>query len=106
MQQSADVRTLSKQAAADEGHAHKPCTMLTSSAASQLLGELLFDRSNFVTMKRYISEPVNLKLIMQLLKVRCSVLVASDGVGFRTRALKYHQRHSMYSKYSSPTPRR
>lgn len=34
----------------------------------KLLGELLFDRSNFSTMKRYISEPINLKLVMQLLK--------------------------------------
>lgn len=44
----------------------------------KLLGELLFDRSNFVTMKRYISEPVNLKLIMQLLKDK-SAKISSEA---------------------------
>jgi len=34
----------------------------------KLLGELLFDRSNFKIMKNYISEPEHLKVTMQLLK--------------------------------------
>merc|ERR1712196_415881 len=34
----------------------------------KLLGELLFDRSNFNVMKRYIADPAHLKLVMQLLK--------------------------------------
>ena len=34
----------------------------------QLLGELLLDRHNFTTMTKYISNPDNLKLMMNLLK--------------------------------------
>lgn len=34
----------------------------------QLLGELLLDRRNFVIMTRYISQPENLKLVMNMLK--------------------------------------
>lgn len=34
----------------------------------KLMGELLFDRSNFQVMKKYIAEAEHLKLVMQLLK--------------------------------------
>ena len=34
----------------------------------QLLGELLLDRHNFTTMNHYISNPDNLKLMMNLLR--------------------------------------
>ena len=34
----------------------------------QLLGELLLDRHNFTTMTRYISNPDNLKLMMNMLR--------------------------------------
>ena len=34
----------------------------------QLLGELLLDRHNFSVMTKYISNPDNLKLMMNLLK--------------------------------------
>jgi len=45
----------------------------------KLLGELLFDRSNFNVMKKYISEPEHLKTIMKLLqddsiKIACEAL--------------------------------
>ncbi len=36
----------------------------------QLLGELLLDRHNFTTMTRYISNPENLKLMMDMLRDR------------------------------------
>lgn len=36
----------------------------------QLLGELLLDRHNFSIMTRYISNPDNLKLMMNMLKVK------------------------------------
>lgn len=35
---------------------------------TQLLGELLLDRHNFSIMTRYISNPENLKLMMNMLK--------------------------------------
>lgn len=34
----------------------------------QLLGELLLDRANFSVMTKYISEPENLKLMMNMLR--------------------------------------
>ena len=34
----------------------------------KLLGELLLDRHNFVVMTKYISNPENLKLMMNLLR--------------------------------------
>ena len=34
----------------------------------QLLGELLLDRHNFTTMTKYISNPENLKLMMNMLR--------------------------------------
>ena len=34
----------------------------------QLLGELLLDRHNFTTMTRYINNPDNLKLMMNMLR--------------------------------------
>ncbi len=36
----------------------------------KLLGELLLDRHNFSVMTRYISNPDNLKLMMNLLKAK------------------------------------
>lgn len=35
---------------------------------TKLLGELLLDRHNFTVMTRYISNPENLKLMMNMLK--------------------------------------
>ena len=36
--------------------------------SQQLLGELLLDRHNFTTMTRYINNPDNLKLMMNMLR--------------------------------------
>jgi calcium binding protein 39 len=41
---------------------------VTRRQALKLLGELLLDRHNFTTMTRYISNPDNLKLMMNMLK--------------------------------------
>ena len=41
---------------------------VTRRQALKLLGELLLDRHNFTTMTRYISNPENLKLMMNMLK--------------------------------------
>ena len=41
---------------------------LCLSVRRQLLGELLLDRHNFTTMTRYISNPDNLKLMMNMLR--------------------------------------
>lgn len=41
---------------------------VTKRQALKLLGELLLDRHNFTTMTRYISNPENLKLMMNMLK--------------------------------------
>lgn len=41
---------------------------VTRRQALKLLGELLLDRRNFVIMTRYISQPENLKLVMNMLK--------------------------------------
>lgn len=41
---------------------------VTRRQALKLLGELLLDRHNFTTMTRYISNPENLKLMMNMLR--------------------------------------
>lgn len=41
---------------------------VTRRQSLKLLGELLLDRANFTTMSRYISEPENLKLVMNMLR--------------------------------------
>jgi len=41
---------------------------VTRRQSLKLLGELLLDRHNFVVMKKYISNPENLKLMMTMLK--------------------------------------
>ena len=41
---------------------------VTKRQSLKLLGELLLDRSNFVVMTRYISNPENLKTMMNLLR--------------------------------------
>jgi len=43
---------------------------VTRRQSLKLLGELLLDRHNFTVMTRYISEPENLKLMMNMLKER------------------------------------
>jgi calcium binding protein 39 len=43
---------------------------VTRRQALKLLGELLLDRHNFTIMTRYISNPDNLKLMMNMLKVK------------------------------------
>jgi len=43
---------------------------VTRRQSLKLLGELLLDRHNFTVMKRYISNPDNLKLMMTMLKER------------------------------------
>ena len=45
-----------------------PAHYLCRSPPSQLLGELLLDRTNFNVMTMYISNPENLKLMMNLLR--------------------------------------
>ena len=41
---------------------------VTRRQSLKLLGELLLDRHNFTTMSKYISNPDNLKLMMNLLR--------------------------------------
>ncbi|EGD76960.1 calcium binding protein 39 [Salpingoeca rosetta] len=41
---------------------------VTKRQSLKLLGELLLDRANFTVMTKYISDPVNLKLMMNLLR--------------------------------------
>lgn len=43
---------------------------VTRRQSLKLLGELLLDRHNFTVMTRYISNPDNLKLMMNMLKER------------------------------------
>ena len=45
-----------------------PASGLSQQGVVQLLGELLLDRANVKIMMRYVSDPVNLKLMMILLK--------------------------------------
>lgn len=47
-----------------------PNLLLLSTNTHQLLGELLLDRHNFTVMTRYISNPENLKLMMNMLRDR------------------------------------
>ena len=44
------------------------CFLFYAACYVQLLGELLLDRHNFTTMNHYISNPDNLKLMMNLLR--------------------------------------
>lgn len=41
---------------------------VTRRQALKLLGELLLDRANFTIMTKYISDPANLKLMMNMLR--------------------------------------
>ena len=50
-----------------QGNCHKPDSK-TYFLSMQLLGELLLDRSNTKIMIKYVSDPLNLKLMMMLLK--------------------------------------
>ena len=46
----------------------RTCNLVVANFSLQLLGELLLDRHNFTTMTRYISNPENLKLMMNMLR--------------------------------------
>ncbi len=63
----------------------------------QLLGELLLDRHNFTTMTRYINNPDNLKLMMNMLREKSRNIqfeafhvfkVRIAGAGRKLRAVK------------------
>ena len=43
--------------------------VIAKSSLSQLLGDVLLDRSNSIVMMRYVSSTENLKILMGLLKV-------------------------------------
>jgi Mo25-like len=62
-----------------------------SRACFQLLGELLLDRHNFTIMTRYVSQPENLKTMMNMLRE------SSRNIQFEAFHVFKVQHHNIYS---------
>ena len=75
-----------------------------STTHTQLLGELLLDRHNFTTMTKYISNPENLKLMMNLLRDPSRNIQFEAFHVFKVQC-EWEHRHHTPSLQTSSAPR-